>query len=71
MAANKLEVLIYACRQERNVISTAKPMFWIQESNGLLRINFHQTGSGKFKMAAIKLEVLIYQLVDNIATRFK
>jgi len=31
----------------------------------VLGILFHQTGSGQSKMAAIKLEVLISQLVDK------
>jgi len=35
-----------------------------------LGIIFSQTGSGKSKMAAIKLEVLISRLLDKIGTRF-
>jgi len=37
----------------------------------LMRIISHQTGSGKSKMVAIKLAVLISQLVDKIGTRFQ
>jgi len=36
--------------------------------NGL---KMQETGSGKSKMAAIKLELLISQLVDKIGTRFQ
>jgi len=37
----------------------------------LMRIIFHQTGMRKSKMAAIKLEIRISQLVDKIGTRFQ
>jgi len=51
---------ISVCRQDRNAISTAKTMISeLSNPTELLRIIFRQTGSGKSKMAAIKLEVLI------------
>jgi len=63
---------ISACRQDRNAMSTAKPMFSGSSNPAeLLRIIFHRTGSGKFKMAAIILEVLISPLLDKIGTRFQ
>ena len=63
-------VNISACRWDRNEISTAKPTFsGSGNPTGLRRILCNQTGSGNYKMAASKPEVLISQLVDKIQTK--
>jgi len=61
-----------AYTQDSNDIQTAIPMFFgVRLSNYDNRDDVRETGSGKSKMAAIELEVLIYQLVDKIETRFQ
>ena len=37
----------------------------------LFRITLYVNGSKKFKMAAVKTEMLISQLLDKIATKFQ
>jgi len=76
MAASKLRLRISACILDCNEIPTAIPMF--SGSNYQIRImvmlytvELEETGSGKFKMAASKLRLLICQRVHKIATKFQ
>jgi len=65
MAASKLR--FSACTHDGNVIPTVMPIF--SGSNYQQRIVVMlcgQTGSGKFKIAATKMELLLSQLVDLI-----
>ena len=59
-----------ACGWDKNEISTAKPTFsrW-SNPRGLRGILCNQTGSGKSKMAASSLELLISRLVGEIETK--
>ena len=56
---------ISACRLDSVEISTANPMFSRSPNSTALQvISRNVTGSGKYKMAAGKPEVIIFQLVD-------
>jgi hypothetical protein len=61
---------ISACRRDRNEISVAISLF-SGSSYSIVRVQYNQTGNRKSKTAASKPEVLIYQLVDEIATKFQ
>ena len=65
---------ISASRPARNKIPTATvyPLFsGSRNSMDLFRKTPYVTGSQKFKMAAVKTEMLISQLLDKIATKFQ
>jgi len=72
MAVYKLVLSIYrlvgeiARRFQRKIQYIKCPV--TQGKNG---DNLNQTGSGKFNMAASKPEILIYQLLDEIETKFR
>ena len=70
MAAAKPEVLISQLPdQNSDAVPTANPPFCgSSNSMALLRILPDVTGSRFFKMAAVKPEILISQLLDKIAT---
>ena len=73
MAASKTwKTFISACRQNRNEIPTSKTKF-SRSSNpmGLSVMLWDQTGSMQTKMASIKPDAPIFQLVNNIGTKFQ
>src|SRR5664279_238735 len=63
---------ISASIPDSNEIPTATPMFsGSRNSMVITRLPPYVTGSRKFKMVAVKLEVLLYQLLYQIATKFQ
>src|SRR6476661_6453337 len=63
---------ISACRHGRRKIPGANPMVSRSTSSSkLLAMPQYVTGSGKFKMAAVKPEVAISQLADSLEEKFQ